>query len=563
MNQRSTLSVVLFFGALVVSISAAPVIDPIPNVNIPATKTLIVPVTATSTNGRPLTYTATSSTKSITVEIHVNNPFWKMSVAQAAAGNPPGSFQTPFRGGVVTVTNIGDMTFMLFRNLAPHTVDVIQGLTASGMYTSNTIFHRVIAGFMDQGGDPGTNGFGGPVFRFDDEFHPRAIFSGIGQLAMANSGKDTDGSQFFVTVAPFRSGDFGYTIFGQLLRGFNVLSNINNTATGANNRPLADVIITRASIVPDKFDTVLTLTATNTTGAVGTITVIADDGVGGRATNTFTATTVADTQNDPPFLYPNTVTSLVAPVNGRLTNMVAALDLESNAMFFALDYIDQNAFLNASNSTMNLTSGQMIVIPATNYVGSVKLIVGVSSTSLFSTYDSQIYTFTFGDTVIYAVPSNFVATVRVPFTNQLVALFTNGVPNSLTNNFTAAINWGDNSTNGGVIVTNLAGWKEVRGSHTYTNAGNYPVYLTIQSTLGANATLVCTGSVPPMMSLTRTGTNNMVRWPAWTTDYVLQGAATANASHWAVPTNIPQLTGYEMGITNSTTNDAFFFRLKK
>ena len=235
----------------------------------------------------------------------------------------PGAYQTPFRGGVETVTNIGDMTFMLFRDIAPHTVDVIQGLTAGGMYTSNTIFHRVIAGFMNQGGDPLTNGTGGPVFRYDDEFNPQAIFSGNGQLALANSGKDTDGSQFFITVAPYRYGDFGYTIFGQLLRGFNVLSNINNTAMDTNSRPLADVIITKASLVPDNFDTVLTLVGTNLAGVAGTIKVIADDGAGGRTTNSFTATTVTDTNLEAAFIYPNTVTNLVAPVNKRLTNYVS------------------------------------------------------------------------------------------------------------------------------------------------------------------------------------------------------------------------------------------------
>ena len=77
----------------------------------------------------------------------------------------------------------------------------------------------------------------------------------------------------------------------------------------------------------------------------------------------------------------------------------------------------------------------------------------------------------------------------MPFTNLLLATFTNGVPNSATNNFIALINWGDNSTNSGVIVTNSIGRKEVRGSHTYTNAGNYPVYLTLQSAFGATRRL--------------------------------------------------------------------------
>lgn len=567
MNGRRILRVFLFFGALVFSTFAAPVIDPIPSAGIPAGKTLILPVTAGSPNGRPLTFTATSSTNGITVEVHTNNPFWKMSMVQAAAGNPPGSYQTPFRGGVATVTNVGDMTFMLFHDLAPHTVDVIQGLTAGGMYTSNTIFHRVIAGFMNQGGDPLTNGTGGPVFHYNDEFNPRAIFSGNGQLALANSGKDTDGSQFFITVAPFRSGDFGYTIFGQLLRGFDVLSNINNTATGANNRPLADVIITRASFVPDNFDTVLTLAGTNSVGVAGTISVIADDGAGGRTTNSFTATTVTDTQNEQPFLYPNTVTNLVAPVNGRLTNIVTALDLEGDAFYWFVYRLD----LNATNSTFSYANGQLqaIIVPNANYAGPASFQVVVSSSSIWNyfptsfPYDLQNYTFAFGDTVISAVPTNFTAPALVPFTNLLLATFTNGVPNSATTNFTAFINWGDNSTNSGVIVTNLGGQKEVRTFHTYTNAGNYPVYLTVQSAFGASATVVCTGSVPPVVSLARTGTNNVVRWPAWATDYQLQSATNVAASSWPVVTNFPVLTGYDSVATNSTTDGVCFFRLKK
>src|ERR1019366_6510473 len=166
----------------------------------------------------------------------------------------------------------------------------------------NTIFHRVVSGSIIQGGDPNTNGTGGPVFRFDDEYYPKALFTGNGQLAMANSGKDTDGSQFFVTIGPQRSLDFSYTLFGQLLRGFNVLTNIEYVAANGASRPLADVIITRASLVPDTSDTVLTLTGTNLVGVSGTISVIADDGAGGRTTNTFTATTVTNTVNDPPFI---------------------------------------------------------------------------------------------------------------------------------------------------------------------------------------------------------------------------------------------------------------------
>jgi hypothetical protein len=165
--------------------------------------------------------------------------------------------------------------------------------------------------------------------------------------------------------------------------------------------------------------------------------------------------------------------------------------------------------------------------------------------------------------VISAVPTNFTAPALVPFTNLLLATFTNGAPNSATTNFTAFINWGDNSTNSGVILTNLTGLKEVLGSHTYTNAGDYPVYLTLQSAFGASVTVVCTGSVPPTVSLARTSTNNMVSWPAWATDYQLQSTTNVAAPDWPAVTNFPVLTGYDSVATNSTTDGACFFRLKK
>ena len=513
----------------------------------------------------PLTFSATSSTNAIAVQVRTNNPFWKMSVVQAASPAAPGAYPTPFRGGVVTVTNLGDMTFMLFRDIAPHTVDVIQGLTAGGLYTSNTIFHRVIAGFMNQGGDPLTNGMGGPVFRYDDEFNPQAIFSGNGQLALANSGKDTDGSQFFITVAPYRSGDFGYTLFGQLLRGFNVLSNINNTAVDSNSRPRADVIIAKASLVPDNFDTVLTLVGTNLAGVAGTIKVIADDGAGGRTTNSFNATTVADANLEPAFLYPNTVTSLVAPVNNRLTNYVFGYDFPGVTNNWYLQFADQNSYLNASNSFYNVVTNQLqiVIVPNTNYTGPVSLIFYVSAWPSFAIYDQQTYTFAFGDTVISAIATNFIAPARAPSSNQLIATFTNGVPNSPTNNFSAFINWGDNSTNSGVITTNSLGRKEVRGSHTYTNSGDYPVYLTLQSALGASATVVCTSTVPPSLSLTRSKTNNSVSWPAWAFAYQLLSNTNLARTNWVAITNVPSLVAYQNVVTNGTASSNLFFRLKK
>ncbi len=496
---------------------SAPVIDPLADVTIPAGKSLILPVTATSPNGQPLTYTVTSSTNGIAVVMHTNNPFWQLSVARAADAGAPGAYQTPFRGGVATVTNVGTMTFMLFPEYAPHAVNVFQGLTAAGFYNSNTIFHRVVTNFVIQGGDPLTNGTGGPVFKYEDEFNPQAMFSGNGQLALANSGKDTCGSQFFVTVGPQRGLDFGYTLFGQLVRGFEVLTNLNFTATDTNSRPLADQIIQSARYVPNTADTVLTLIGTNVPGVAGTITVVADDGVGGRATNMFSARLVADTNsNSKPFIYPNTVTNLVAPVNRTLTNFISAFELDSYALYWFGFGLTDADYEHASGTSWNLLKNQLrtltynvtnvngrlqlFVAPPRNYVGPISLVFDVSFSSNWGlyqqygwnlpAYDEQVYTFVFGDTPISGESRTVSALASVPLNNVLLATFTNGVSGSSPTNFTAAINWGDNSTNSGVVTSNPAGQKAVLGSHTYAYPGTYPVYVRIQSAIGASATVL-------------------------------------------------------------------------
>jgi cyclophilin family peptidyl-prolyl cis-trans isomerase len=552
------------FGICVGStLLAAPVIDPIPNAKIPAGKSLIIPITASSPNGRPLKFTATSSTNRIVVEVKTNNPFWKFTVVQVAPSNAPGAFQTPFRGGVATVTNVGDMLFMLFKEVAPRTVDVFSGLTSAGFYNSNTIFHRVVPGFVIQGGDPQTNGSGGLVFQYDDEFNTNALFSGDGQLALANSGKDTDGSQFFITYGPQRFLDFGYTLFGQLLRGFNVLTNVINTPTNGASRPLADVIITRASLVPDITDTVLRLSGTNRVNVSGTIKVIADDGAGGRTTNSFTATTVTNTQNEPPILRAVPITNKFCPIHGRLTNFIAAFDMETNAISYTAGYLDGASQTNSTNSTINGTTGQLVIVPNAGYSGPLNLYVAVGPNSSFSTYDQQNITFAVGDVPITASGTSFLASVSVPFDNQLLATFTNTISTTAASNFTASINWGDNSVTSGVIQTNPGGKKEVRGSHTYTNAGNYAVLVTINSYLGAQAVVTTTAVLPPAVNLTRSGTNSILNWPGFAFDYHLESHTNLTTTNWVAVTNPVTFAGYDNVATNSSGGSNRFFRLRR
>ncbi len=112
-----------------------------------------------------------------------------------------------------------------------------------------TIFHRVIPGFMVQGGDPMGTGMGGPGYRFDDECPPDGPrFDKPGLLAMANAGPGTNGSQFFVTVAATPWLDGRHTIFGEVTEGYDVIEAIAGVATGGQDRPVDDVVIERIEV---------------------------------------------------------------------------------------------------------------------------------------------------------------------------------------------------------------------------------------------------------------------------------------------------------------------------
>jgi cyclophilin family peptidyl-prolyl cis-trans isomerase len=141
-------------------------------------------------------------------------------------------------------TSAGTMTAELFASEAPKTVNNFVFLARDGFY-DGVIFHRVISGFMIQGGDPTGTGRGGPGYRFDDEPVTRKYSRGI--LAMANAGPNTNGSQFFVMHA-----DYGlppnYTIFGRLTGGEDVLDKIAGAQTGAQDRPVTPVTINSVTI---------------------------------------------------------------------------------------------------------------------------------------------------------------------------------------------------------------------------------------------------------------------------------------------------------------------------
>lgn len=139
---------------------------------------------------------------------------------------PPAMQIDPKKKYTATIsTEKGDMVLELFADKAPLTVNNFVFLAREGFY-DGTIFHRVIADFMAQGGDPTGTGRGGPGYRFKDEFHPSLRHNKPGILSMANAGPNTNGSQFFITHVPTPWLDNKHSVFGQLVSGMDVLLSI-------------------------------------------------------------------------------------------------------------------------------------------------------------------------------------------------------------------------------------------------------------------------------------------------------------------------------------------------
>ena len=151
---------------------------------------------------------------------------------------------------VVFETNQGNIELTLFSGKAPKTVENFVGLVKKGYY-NNLIFHRVIKNFMIQGGDPTGTGRGGNSLwggTFADEINPSLVFDAPGVLAMANSGPDTNGSQFFITTVPTPWLNGHHTIFGKVTLGYEVVQKIENTQTGQDDRPVEDQKIIKAYV---------------------------------------------------------------------------------------------------------------------------------------------------------------------------------------------------------------------------------------------------------------------------------------------------------------------------
>jgi len=161
--------------------------------------------------------------------------------------------QTPAAKGprthVLFQTSMGDFEVELFDDLAPNTVKNFVTLVNKGYY-NGLIFHRVIAGFMSQSGDPTGTGRGGPGYTINDEVVPGLKHDKPGILAMAKTAApNSAGSQFYITAAPAPHLDGTYTIFGQVVKGLDVTQAINRVKTGPGDKPLTPVVMNKVTVV--------------------------------------------------------------------------------------------------------------------------------------------------------------------------------------------------------------------------------------------------------------------------------------------------------------------------
>jgi uncharacterized repeat protein (TIGR03803 family) len=519
--------------------------------DIPSGKTLVVPIVATDAGGPARTYTVSvagvTGTGGINAVIRTGDPHLILGIGYTLGT------------GSDTMMETGTMEFQLLREFAPVTTQIIAGLAQGGFYSPTTTgtnpthyitFHRVLQGQLIQGGDPLGNGSGGPGFTYPDEFNPAIIFSGTaGQLAMAHSGsgvvfggtpimsgtvvtgttvttasQGTDGSQFFITMSnDNRSAfDFGYTIFGQLLRGYDVLFGIGNVDVGYNSglqefsSPTYPVNITSVAVTHNDTDAVLLLSGTGICQAQVTVTAVS----GTETTSqTFTADTFQDTVNDPPIL--DQPPDITAP-NGTAKVLLSGTDLQFDLLrygYYPILPFQAPYFQSGNNDfvTTYVTSGTspLVSIPLVsntdNTVAGLLDHWNATATAPFSPQGIEksplvrVFHIGAGDDAIKgtlaSLPAGDEGTLKFPPSSARpvpLAVFTTANRKDTTAGFTASINWGDSTFVSGsdyTIAKDGLDRYELLASHTYSSPGEYPIFVNISDPGGAHLHLSGTANI--------------------------------------------------------------------
>ena len=517
---------------------------------IPVGKTLVLPLSASDADNDVLSFSVVSSNPKIMARVRSGLTRLRVHVVYLGDGaaSPPAA---PFSG---------DLDFVLFRDFTPVTAGLIGSLVQSGFYdprqdgteTRSHLFHRVVKDFVAQMGDPNgqlpdpalpaTALTRGPGFTFDDEFTTSLIFSGRGQLAMANGGYRrggtflggniqlgdfgaTNGSQFFVTFGQPRFLDFKHTIFGQCVRGFDLLDKISKVPLDlqfANpldpdrqreqSRPTVEVQVTGVTVQPARAEAILLLSATDASTA--TLRITATDPSGGKSSRTIEVRGTRDSTNDPPLLKP--LPNLITPV-GVVPNIpLVGVDLEHDRVIYGIatagrSYATGAFGVAAIPSTFDPLDFTGYLTPRES-AGFQDLVFGVTGSNdpllnapattanpfgPFDSYRFRVAELGYGDRAVSGEPVAVEGIAGSEFTEAVLAEFHDGDPAGRASDFTATVNWGDGSarqTSLGLTPkikiersVTTPGTFLVKGTHTYTKPGVYFIETLFDGALGATA----------------------------------------------------------------------------
>jgi cyclophilin family peptidyl-prolyl cis-trans isomerase len=402
--------------------------------DLPQTKVEYIPVSVSNGSTDPVIISVQSSSPNVTATVLSGGRSLRFTVSGVDANG---------------IGFTGDIVFRLFENEAPITTARIIELVNSNFY-NGLLFHRVIQNFVAQGGDPLGTGAGGSGTKFSDEFNFELTFTSRGLLAMANSGDDTNDSQFFITsldlpmTALPQHLNFQHTIFGVMTGGFDVFRKLISTPTDANNKPLTNAVINAVTVFTDDQNGVIKVMSSNGFTGSATITVTADSGQGNVDIQQTTFNVVSDSVQDPAFLgaVSNQVTNQGVPV----TFNVQGFDLEGDNLTFVVK--DAASFAGAdstgtdpANIAVNIVvtpasgstpaTAAITLTPSITFSGTVNLIVGVrDQTHRFGTsinsranFDTQAITLTVN--AVNHAPTTTAGTTNLQFntsaTIQLIA----------------------------------------------------------------------------------------------------------------------------------------------
>ena len=537
-------------GLIFSAFSAPPVLDD-PTVpengatrvvaRIPVGKTLVLPLAASDADDDVLNFSVVSSNPKIMARVRSGLTRLRVHVSYAGdpAANPPAAAFS------------GDLDFVLFRDFTPLTSELIGGMAEGGYYdprqegtqTRSHLFHRVVKDFVGQAGDP--NGqlpdpappaaplSRGPGFTSDNEFVSSLIFSGRGQLAMANGGNRkgtpfgngfiqlgdfgaTNGSQFFVTFSQPRFLDFKHTIFGQCVRGFDLLDKINAvpltlqfvnprdpTGTRENSRPTVEVQITSATVQPARSEAILLLSASD--GGEARLRITATDPSGGAATRTIKVTARKDDTNNTPLLKP--IPNIITPVGVTPALPIAGFDLEHDYLLYGIASASGNTAAGsfgvpqiARNFNPRPTAGFQDLVVCVAGFNDSRLNATATDANPFAPFDAyqcRVAEIGYGDRPVSAEPVAVGGTSGIALTEVILAEFHDGDPAGSGLDFTATVNWGDGtaqdvSTGATPKIkiersVTVPGAFIVKGTHTYAKSGVYTIGTVLDAALGATA----------------------------------------------------------------------------